>query len=65
MTYNIIRRAYSEYTQSETFTGTYCEATLHAMALQFANKDGEYLVHEQGQPNWTGGQSSQSPMDWL
>jgi hypothetical protein len=65
MTYQITRRAYSEYTPVETFTGTYIAATLRSMELQFANKDGEYLVREMGAPDWTGGQSSQSPMDWL
>jgi hypothetical protein len=65
MTYQITRRAYSEYTPVETFTGTRIAATLRAMEIQFANQDGEYLVREIGQPNWTGGQSYQSPMDWL
>jgi hypothetical protein len=65
MTYQITRRAFSQYTPVETFTGTRIEATTRAMALQFTNKDGEYLVREQGAPNWTGGQSSQSPMDYL
>jgi hypothetical protein len=64
-TYQITRRAYSEYTPVETFTGTYIAATLRSMDLQFANKDGEYLVREIGAPNWTPGQSYQSPMDWL
>jgi hypothetical protein len=64
-TYQITRRAFSEYTPVETFTGTYCAATLRSMELQFTNKDGEYLVREPGEPNWTGGQFSQSPMDYL
>lgn len=42
-TFRIIRRAFSQYTLAEEFTGTFCEASERADALQRQNRDGEYF----------------------
>jgi hypothetical protein len=63
-TYRITKRAFGTYTEIEHVTG-WQAAMERSMALQFANKDGEYLVKELDEPNWVGGSSYQSPMDWL
>ena len=54
-TFRIVRRAYSQYADIETFTGTWFQADDRAMMLQRANLDGEYLVRLPDQPNWEPG----------
>ena len=65
MAYWIVKRAYSEYTNIEEFEGSYLDAVTRADELQFLKRDGEYLVRSINEPNWRGGSSYQSPMDWL
>ena len=64
-TFNIIRRAYSEYEHIETFTGTWVEATNHAMSLQSERRDGEYMTRRPGEPNKFDGSAYQSGFDYL
>lgn len=49
-TFNIVKRAYSEYTLFETFTGTWSDAMNYAMAAQAGRRDGEYLVRDLDEP---------------
>jgi hypothetical protein len=64
--YRIVRRAFSTYTDIESVEGTYCDATLRAMALEFLNADGEYLVRAPGEPDQRlGGSAVQSGFDFL
>lgn len=44
MALRIIRRAFSDYHLVEIFNGTWLEAEMRAMDLQFQKQDGEYLV---------------------
>lgn len=52
ITYRIVRRAYGKYTEVETVDG-WMNAMNRSMALEYANKDGEYLLREVGEPDWT------------
>jgi len=65
--FRIVRRAYSEYSFVENFTGNYVEATLHAMKLESINNDGEYFVRSQNQPDQIPGNSpdSQGEIAWV
>jgi hypothetical protein len=63
-TYRIVKRAFGTYTDIKTIEG-WLPAMTEASTMQFANKDGEYLVKELDEPNWVGGSSYQSPMDYL
>lgn len=63
--HRIVRRAFSQYTTVEIFTGSWVDASNRADALQYANKDGEYLIRGLDQPNWSQSSSYQSGMDWL
>lgn len=63
--YRIVKRAFSNYTTVETFTGTRLAAGNRATDLQFAKRDGEYLVREIDEPNQRFSGYGQSPMDWL
>jgi len=64
--YTISRRAFSQHVALETFTGTWVEAQLRAMALEFERRDGEYDVYLPGEAIGShGGSSHQSGMDWL
>ena len=50
-TFNIYRRAYSNYSLAETFTGTWVDAMERASILErIINKDGEYIVRFEGEP---------------
>lgn len=65
-TFKIARRAYSNHTVVELFSGSWVDATLRAMDLEHQNKDGEYMVWGADEtPGWRPGSSYQSPMDWL
>lgn len=50
MMYRIVRRAFSAYTEVETFEGTRLEACLHADKLQRERRDGEYFERAPGEP---------------
>lgn len=44
MTWQIVRRAYGQYTVIETNIESWLDAETKAMKMQFENKDGEYLT---------------------
>lgn len=50
-TYRIVRRAFSQYTDVETFEGSWLGAMQRADKLQATNRDGEYLLRKPGEPN--------------
>ena len=50
-TYNIIRRAHSEYKKMASYEGNFVNALIIALDKQHENKDGEYLVRKEGEPN--------------
>jgi hypothetical protein len=64
-TYEIRRRAFGQYETVETVTGSHLDATARAMDLEFANRDGEYLVRKPGEANWQPGACVQSGLDYL
>ena len=64
-TFNIVKRAYSEYTIWGTVRGTYLEALEVADAAERMYKDGEYLVRRPNEPNWIPVSSYQSGLDYL
>lgn len=63
--HRIVRRAFSQYTTVEIFTGSFVDASNHADALQYANQDGEYFLRGVDEPNRRESSSYQSEMDWL
>ena len=63
--HRIVRRAFSKYTTVEIFTGSFVDASNRADALQYANKDGEYLLRGVEESDYRAGSSYQSGMDWL
>ena len=65
MTFQIARRAFSNYTTVEMVEG-YVAAHLRSMELQAANADGEYMVFRADEaPGQRFSPASQSPLDWL
>lgn len=64
-TYEIRRRAFGQYATVETFSGSYLGAIGRAMDLEYANRDGEYLVRKPGEANWIPGACEQSGFDYL
>ena len=65
-TFTISRRAYSKYVAVETFTGTWVDAQLRAIALQAEREDGEYDVYFPGEELGSrGGSNHQSGFDYL
>lgn len=64
-TYQIARRAFSQYVVVETFTGTFVEVTLRCMELN-QRRDGEYIEFREGETvGQRPGQAFQSGFDYL
>lgn len=63
--HRIVRRAFSQYTTVEVFTGTFVDASNRADAMQFANQDGEYFLRGVNEPDRRESSSYQSGFDWL
>lgn len=49
-TFRIVRRAFSQWTLVEEFTGKWHEAECRAMQLQAERRDGEYSTRFPGEP---------------
>ncbi len=65
MTFQIARRAFSNYTTVETVEG-FVAANLRSMELQAANRDGEYMVFPANEaPGQRPAPYGQSGLDWL
>lgn len=55
-TFNIFKRAYSEYSLYEVFQGTWVDAMERASILQrVTNRDGEYIVRDIGDTPYSNG----------
>ena len=64
--HRIVRRAFSQYTTVEVFTGNFVDASNRADALQFANQDGEYFLRGVDEADHRPSSGSyQSGLDWL
>jgi hypothetical protein len=63
--FEIRRRAFGRYETVETFLGSHLGAISRAMELEYAKRDGEYLVRRPGEANWIPGAAVQSGLDFL
>lgn len=63
--HRIVRRAFSQYTTVEVFTGSFVDASNYADKLQYERQDGEYLLRGVNEPDRRPTSSYQSGFDYL
>lgn len=60
--FRIVRRAWGQFTETETFTGTWTAAMCQAMAIEAERRDGEYSVRFPGEALVSGPSANNDPV---